>query len=204
MALVTPAEAKIHIPELVGTLEDANLTTLIGRVGGAFARWCGYPPGSGPTTGLIPTMESAAYVRYLDGPGGRELALDIQPVVSVASIYDDSDWTWGADTLVAAGDYAISDAERGLVLLTATSTHGSWSVARRAIKATYTAGFATVPADLKWAAILAVRAVWTGRREQGKTNLSSDGLSVGLVDEAMLPATAREILAPFRLGRSLL
>lgn len=201
MALITAAEARGHIPQLTGTAEDALIDLWIARIGEVFARWCGYPPA---TAGASATMESAAYTRYFDGPGGRELTLDVWPVTAVASIYDDAGWSWAAADLVASGDYAILDGSTGLVLLTETATHGGWSGSRRAIKATFTAGYATVPYALKMAAIVAVRNAWNLRAEQGRSNVSGGGVSLGLRDEELLSPAVRQALAPFRLPRALL
>jgi len=204
MALITAAEAKANIPELTGTDEDSALDTLIAAVGGAMAQWCGYPPASASAT---PTMESTSYVRYLDGPGGRVLTLDVLPVTAVTSIYDDIEWTWGSDALVAAADYGSGAWEGavGSVLLIETSTHGAWSKARRSIKATFTAGFATVPAPVKRACVLAVRHHWNLQRTMGYTSVGAEGgLSVGLVDPASLPRETLMLLAPYRLPSVLL
>jgi|APGre2960657373_1045057.scaffolds.fasta_scaffold00156_12 hypothetical protein len=201
MALITAAEARGHIPQLTGTAEDTLLDLWIGRIGAVFAAWCDYPPS---TAGAAPTMESTSYTRYIDGPGGRELTLDVWPVTAVGSIYDDANWTWAAADLVASGDYAILDGSIGLVLLTETASHGSWGTARRALKVTFTAGYTTIPAALKMAAILAVRNAWNLRAEQGRSNVSGGGVSLGLRDEELLSPAVRQALAPFRLPRALL
>lgn len=162
MALITAAEARQEIPELTGTSEDTLLESLILQAGGMIARFCSYPPAS---AGAEPTMESASYTRYYDGPGGRILTLDVRPVTAVASIYDDIDLTWGADTLIASSNYAILDGTTGRVLLTATSGE-SFSGAEMAIKATFTAGYTTVPDSLKRAARELVKSLWTNRPTQ--------------------------------------
>jgi hypothetical protein len=150
-------------------------------------------------------METASYTAYIDGPGGRALVLPVWPVTAIASIHDDPEWTWGADALVSSSDYAILDGREGLVLLTETATHGAWSRARRAIKVTFTAGFTSVPADVKQGAILAVRAVYDMRRNQGKTNASGAGpVSVGYRTEEVIIKAAREVLAARRLPPALL
>jgi len=201
MALITAAEARGHIPQTAGTAEDTLLDLWIARIGDVFARWCGYPPA---TAGSVATMESTSYVRYLDGPGGRELMIDVYPLTAITSIYDDSGWTWAAADLVASGDYAILDGSMGMVLLTETATHGTWYKARRSIKATVTAGYTTVPAAVKAAAILAVRNCWNLRSEQGRSNVSGGGVSLGLRDEEIMSPAVQEMLWPFRLGRALL
>ncbi len=162
MALITAAEARQEIPELTGTAEDTLIESLILQAGGMIARFCAYPPAS---AGAEPTMESTSYVRYYDGPGGRMLSLDVRPVTAVASIYDDVDLTWGADTLIASSNYAIRDGTTGRVLLTAASGEG-FSTGEHAIKATFIAGYTTVPDSLKRAARELVKALWTNRPTQ--------------------------------------
>lgn len=202
MALVSAAEARIHIPELTGTAEDTNLDTLIARVEEACASWCGYPPAS---AGGTPTMASTSHVRYLDGQGGRELVIDVWPVTAIASIYDDAAWTWGASSLVSSADYTLLDGSTGLVLLAESAAHGSWNRARRSIKATVTAGYTSAPPALKLAICLGVRHLWNLRRELGRTSVSGEGtVSVSTVDPTMLPIEALQALAPYRLPRALL
>lgn len=199
MALLTAAEAREHIPELAGTAEDTLINAIVARVGVVLAAWCGYPEAS---AGGSPSMESASYTEIVDGPGGRELRLPVWPVTAIASIYDDPGWTWAAADLVAAGDYgsAPQDGRQGLVVLAETASHGSWSTGRRAIKATFTAGFTTVPADVKLAAQLAVRAVFDLRRQQGKASVSGSGaMSMSLREEEVVIAAARQVIGHRRL-----
>jgi len=193
MALITASEARLQIPGLTGTGEDTNLETVIAALGMAFARWCGYP-------GSAPSMESASYTRYLDGPGGRELVLDVWPVISITSIYDDPTLDFTSSLyLVDSGDYVLAQADRGLVRLKSTATHGTWSETKGAIKVAYTAGYATVPADLKYAARLGVRHWWGLRQKQGLINATSAGQSRGFVDQDFLSAEVKTALASFRL-----
>ncbi len=200
MALLTAAEARSQIPELTGTAEDTLIDTLIAAVGVTLAAWCGYPPA---TAGGSPTLESTSYTEFLDGPGGRELRVPVYPLTAIASIYDDPAWTWGAADLVASGDYAISDGRTGLVLLGETSTHGTWSRSRRSIKIAFTAGFATIPGDIKRAAAIAVRTLWDLRRQQGKESVSGGGnISLSLREEEAVVAIARQMLAHRRLAQA--
>jgi len=197
MALLTAAEARFYIRGLAGTAEDTALDALISRVGAAFARWCGYPA---PDSTSDPTLETAAYTRYYDGPDpadSRVLRLGIWPVQSVASIYDDPTWDYGASHLVDSADYDL-DAEGGLVLLKPDSSHGRWSRGYRAIKATFTAGYSTVPSDLKHACGLQVAHIWKGRDSIGVKSVSEAGVSISPLSMRLLPEV-RQLLAPYRL-----
>ena len=195
MALVTAAEARLAIPALTSTGEDTNLDRLIDRAGAFMAAWCGYQPAA---VGGVPTLEDVAYTLYLDGPGGIELALPVGPLVSVASVYSDPLREYGSSVLVASSDYTL-DGYRSLVILKESSTQGAWDTGYRSIKITATAGFTTVPADIKQAAIQLIAHWWRLRRQAGKKSVSQEGGSVTLADETMPPQVA-QILGPYRLA----
>lgn len=200
MALLTAAEARVYIPSLSGTGSDTLLDTLISRAGAALARYCGYPPASATAS---PTMESTSYTIDFTGQGGRDLDLGLYPVTAITSVYDDPDldFTDAAD-LVASSDYAI---QRGRVLrLTSTSTHGAWSTTPEAIRVAFTAGYSTIPADMKDIAGRAVRAAYDWLSTAGKLSMSQGGLSVQYPDEAFLTPHVELALAPHRLARSII
>lgn len=194
MALITAAEARTQIPSLTGTGEDTLLDTLIAGCGAAFARRCGYPPAS---VGASPTMESAAYVLDVDGAGGRDLTLPVWPATAITSIYDDTALDFGATTLVASGDYALL---RGsIVRLTSTATHGAWSRGEGCVRISFTAGYATAPADLKRLVAQGVRHWFDMRATQGKENVSQNGHSVTYADGDFLPPWIVTALGAFTL-----
>lgn len=195
MALITTTEARYRIPTLSSSAEDTLLGVLIAEAGRAFARWCGYP-------GLSPTMESASYTLYVDGPGGRDLYLPVQPVTAVSSIYDDStlDFT-SSNYLVSSSDYTLVTQQDGhaIVRLKSTSSWGIWRDGKGNIKAAVTAGFSTIPEDLKRLCAMAVRHAYDQRTTQGKRHTSSGGSSTGFDDAHYLPDEVREGLWQFRL-----
>lgn len=209
MALITTTEAKQQIPGLTGSGDDALLTELISVAGGVIGTYLGYPPSS---VGATPTAESTSYTRYYDGPGGRELVVDVYPLTAVASIYDDPNRDYTSSYLVASSDYTIIDSEIGLIDLSSSSTHGAWSTRRRAIKVTFTAGYTTVPDWLQHAARLTVRWLWDLRQLQGKQGVSvpgggsitvSPGYNGTFRNAGILPQEAIDILMPHRLSRAL-
>ena len=200
MSLITPTEAKQQIPGLSGSGDDSLLTELISVAGGVIATYLGYPPSS---VGATPTAESTSYTRYYTGEGGRELTVDVLPVTAVASIYDDPNRDYTSTYLVASSDYAIFDSEVGTILLTSTSTHGGWSTSKKAIKATCTAGYTTVPDWLQHAARLMVRHLWDLRQGQGKISQGANGSSTTYRDATDMPVEVYKILGPHRLPRAL-
>ena len=182
MALITAAEARDVLPAI--TAEGTLLDVLIGAVGAAFARHCGYPPAS---AGATPTMESASYTLDHDSIGGRDLSLRVYPATAITSVYDDPDLDFSdAIYLVPAADYAL--VRQGSVLrLKSTATWGTWGRGEGRIRVAFTAGYATVPADLKHLAKMAVKHWFDQRRQQNKASESSDGVSITFNDAAFLP-----------------
>ena len=200
MALISAAEARAYIRGLTGTAEDTLLGTLIDRAGAAFARYCAFPAAS---AGGMPTIESTAYTRYLDGPGGNTLRLGVRPILSVTSIHDDPDRTYGSDDLIAAADYEVFG-EDGIVVLKTTGATTAFSQSYRAIKAIYTAGYSTVPDDVKHAACLQVRWWYEGRDIVGFRSVSQTGGSISMGGDGAggslrLLDEVKEVLAPYRL-----
>lgn len=192
MALITTSEAKELLPNLTGTAEDTLLTTLIATASRAIAYELGYPE---TTAGGQPTLETATYTEYLDGPGGRDLILSNWPIQSITSIYDSSDRRYGADELVASTDYTVIDGRHGLVVLDWDSQHGTWSTGRRAIKVTYVAGWATVPDPIKHAAKMLVRHLYGLRTTQGLANQEGSSFR----EAQLMPKEVKELISKYRL-----
>lgn len=200
MALITTTEAKQQIPGLSGSGDDALLTELISVAGAMIASYLGYPSA---TAGAQPTAEATSYTRYMDGPGGIELRLDLLPVNSITSIYDSPSRAYAAADLVASGDYTLEEGANGLVLLDWDATHGTWSTGKRAIKVAYSGGYSTVPDWLQHAARIVVRHLWDLRELQGKSSQAKGQSNVPLRDATAIPIEARRILDPHRLPRTM-
>ena len=199
MALMTAPEARVYLPSIGGTAIDSDLVTMIARFDAVAADWCGFPEAPGGTVGAAKTLESASYVLYLDGPDPSDsslLYLDIWPVTAIASIYSDPIREYGAATLVAASDYTLFGAQ-GLVELSANSGE-TWSTRKRAIKATITAGFSTVPSDLKHAAGIQVAHWFRNRGVIGQKSISQRGTSTTVSGLSLLPEV-KQVLATYML-----
>jgi hypothetical protein len=193
MALITAVEARVYLRGLTGTAEDTTIDTMIARVSALFGSYCGFPTETG-----VATMESATYVHYLEGPGGYSLRLPVWPVSSVTSIYDDSGRAYASADLVSSGDYDVIG-DFGLVIAKSTGNHTAWGTGGRAIKATYVAGFATVPADVKHACGLQVAHIWRHRDSIGDSSVSKAGGSASPLPLSLLPEV-KAALRPYRLA----
>ena len=204
MALITAAEAKELIPGITGTSLDTSLDTSIAQAEALIADWCGYPAA---TPGAAKTMEDTSYTRYYEGAGGRDLVLDVWPVLSSPTPTVEDDTTLdhdGSTYLVASSDYSVV---KGTTLrLTSTSTHGTWSKGvEDAIKVTFTAGYATAPDNLKRAIAELVKHLRQGHRTQGAVSTSGKGGSRTRRKEShAIPAPIRAKLGGYRLPRAIL
>ena len=193
MAIITAAEARVYCRVISGTGEDATFNTLISRADAAFASYIGIPAA---TTGGSASIEDATHTIYLDGPGGQELRLPYLPVQSITSIHDSTDRDYTSTDLVAASDYDLFGDE-ALVRLKDDSTHGSWSVTKRAIKVVAVIGFASIPEAIKHAAGLQVAHWFQSRDHIGRTNVTQGGGTINIHSLALLHEV-KEALQPYR------
>jgi hypothetical protein len=176
MALITAAEAREYIPGLASTGDDTQIGNLISAFDNAMAAYCGYP--AYDAAGTLHTFEDQTYTLYApDDVSGASISEDAQvlhvprPLVSVTSIYEDEDWSYGAATEVANTNWVL-DKARGRIILYPESTHGEWSTEWRALKVTVVCGYATVPESLKLAAKMLVGHWYQLRSRHGKQSLS--------------------------------
>lgn len=203
MALCTAAEVRAYDSSLTDA-EDSRIDLVVAAVGAEFARRCNYPPAS---VGADPTMESASYTVYTDRGASPVLRLSTSaimlpaaPVTAITSVHDDSDRDYDAGDLVASGDYDL-DGDTGLIVLRPTRSHGGWSSAYAAVKVVCTAGYTTIPDDIKHAAIVQTIAWYRGIQRAGVTNVSQGGVSVGIADRTLMPDVL-DILARYVLHQN--
>lgn len=168
MALITRAEYKASMGIPSGdTTHDALHDALIAHVDAAIKRH------------LRQNIESATYTEFYSGDGTPHLFLRQLPVTGITSIHVRSDAYWTnanftSDYLLTEGtDYAVqwkqaSLCESGIVRRIGNVWPGALIDSRANllngpridqgnIKVVYTAGYATVPSDIKWAAIMSVK-----------------------------------------------
>lgn len=165
---------------------DATLDNLIhdiiNRVSTAFETYCGR------------TFRALDYTEYHDG-GVVALFPDQNPINSITSIHEDSDWVYGSDKLVDSSDYKLMD-EKYIVF------DKFLSIGEGAIKLVYNAGYTTIPLDITEAAIQEIGRKLKHRKdfdEQSKTQ--GDG-TVTYVSLDFLPQTLRT-LNSYKLFRAL-
>lgn len=194
MPAATPAEVRAMLPAFDGGGDDALTAQLIARADALIAAALGRPA---PTPTTSPTLASTSYVLYT-GEGadadGRDLHLDAWPCTAVASVYDDPEEAYGASTLVASTDYAITPDGRAL-RLKPTATLGGWTADYLAVKATVTAGWTTLPHDLLHALALLVQHLYA-QRAGIQTAIDGAGVRISNQPRA-LPNEVRQAIAPY-------
>lgn len=162
--LVTIAEVKVEAG-ISGTQDDVLLTALLSAVLSLWDKLTGR------------TWLSASYTEYHDSERGSAMIfLKHFPVTAVASLYDDPNWSYGADTLIDT-DYYKTDMEAGVIHYLS-----KFNVGKQNIKVTYTAGYTsvTVPAWLKELIIRQV-AVWHQQAANKRWPVSSISSKEGTV-----------------------
>lgn len=180
MALVTAAEVRSYVPQIVGTGEDTRLGVLIGGAESALARALFFPRADDGTYAL----EDKTYTFKLEGPdpnSPRDLVLPMRPIVSITSVYQDADEAY--TTLVASTDYLGSDAEllaAGHVRLVYSPACGAWLTGAkgyRPVRVVCVAGWATAPAHVIQAVAYQVQYELGQGRTAGAHSVSMGGKS---------------------------
>jgi len=159
--------------------DDDNIEALIDNITDQFETYCG-----------VDSFHDNDYTEYIDSKNSQYLFVTNTPLNSVASIYDDSDWTWGENTLIDSDDYRIKN---GRYL---TFKFGFYE-GNENIKITYNGGFATIPGDLKLACIKEVSRAFKNRYDFDLISKSLEDGSINRVDDGLMPST-KQILTKYK------
>lgn len=141
MAVLTLDEVKSHL-NITDTVDNDELSEFIGRAEAAIAAKCGP---------LEPTTVTARVRGY-----GRSLSPKVTPILSITSVTP-----VGGSALSAAGLHAPESSQHGAT--TIEYLDGGW-FGSRWYDVEYSAGRATVPDDLKLAALELIRFYWESQR----------------------------------------
>ena len=192
MVLITLAELKDHLG-ITHAQDDTILTSLTTRVSAFFVQ---------ATNRRL--LESAATVEHYSGDNRRILSLRQTPVTAIESITLSQNRDFAAATATPATEYVI-DQEAGFVTRVESSVivpiqqrgGAFWPWGDYNIEVKYTAGYVTVPEDLKHAAL-----VWSDKafKRRGLAGLQSESIgshSVTFGQSKSLPEVD-EILTRYR------
>lgn len=181
MSLTTLAKVKsqLDIPSS-DVSQDTRLNTFIAAASQAIESYCERK------------FESTSYTEYHHGRRMNFIMPREFPIISVTSIHIDNDRVYSANTLIDASDYSVADRGRTIYY------NGKFPQGFNNIKLVYTAGYATVPADIDLACIWAVE--WFERhrkdRNMGRTSVSKGDESVGILAE--MPPMVLQMINPYK------
>ena len=189
-SLLTLAELRSAVGVSDGS-HDAKLIALGGRLESTIANACRVASdGITPPTFRLETLTET--FRLEDNR--KQLLLSRRPIVSVTSVVEN-----GEDILAA--NYEI-DAGGGLLSKLSSDYPTCWSFGK--IVVAYSAGWATVPDDLKLAASKLAGVLWS-EGERVDPTLRSESIPgvidrawwVGPTDDPLIPEEIRQLLAPY-------
>jgi len=170
-----------------GEVADVDfLSSTINNVSSAMEQFCGLEH-------FTPTV----YTEYFDGGGKGLLFPDRYPITTVSGIYDDEDWNWDTVSGTNAVDpttYRVVDKNR-IVLKS-----GYFSNYTQNIMVVYTAGFATIPGDLKLACIKEVARLFRTRNDKGVSSRSvqANNIYTKYITDEFIPET-KAVLNRYRI-----
>ena len=152
--------------------------------------------GYGDTTPATHTtgtkMKIVGMEEFRDGDGETGFLYTREyPIASVTSLHDDSDRTYGSDTLIAASEYVWY--RNGKIELDG----GCFCRGLKNIKAVYNAGYSPVPMDLQRLATEWVILSFKGLNRLGISSISSPDGSISIFYEFLTPELKR-ILRKYR------
>ena len=160
MALFTLAEVKTYL-NISDTSEDYYLQTLVDMVDAYVKKY------------TMRNLEETTYTKELyDGPGTNSLVLRNYPIISVTEVLEMTD-----EVEVATVSERFNDADDGYFVL--NDREGilyrdiPWTRRRGSIEVTYSAGYSTIPDDLKWACFAIVEYL---RNIKDKAGIVSESL----------------------------
>jgi hypothetical protein len=177
-AIITLADAKTSLGRQAISEADDLLETVIEAVSVIFQNEA------------YPDLKSATHTAEVyDGNGRSYFYLDHYPVTTFNSLAEDG------TTLIKDTDYFV-DMDDGIVEKGYTGWPGimyagKWTANRGGIVVTYVAGYSTLPADIKLAALIEVGRQFSMIREKmfGESTRTQEGMTISVNTDELLPST---------------
>lgn len=177
-ALVTLADVKTFLGFQNVSTHDAILEMVIESVSASISNEAS------------PDFKSAVHTaEAIDGTGKSYLYLDHYPVTTLTSVVEDG------VTLVSGTDF-YPDLDEGLLEKARSNwpwydVQARWTTQKQGVVVTYTAGYATIPADVKLACLIEVGRAFAmvDHKMFGESSRSVEGTSVTLNTDELLPST---------------
>lgn len=188
--LLTLAELRAAVG-LTDNSKDPELTALGNRAAAAIARACRVAAGGV----AVPTLRKETLSETQELRGASEyLVLARRPIVSITSVTENA-------TALAAADYRLL-APQGMLQRRSGNYAYQWTPGVDVV-VVYSAGWSTVPDDLKLAATKFVRILFAeARRDASLKRVKIEGVSereywVGPSDDPLVPQEVMDLLGPY-------
>lgn len=166
------------------TKYDTLFATLITAVSRRFESFCNR------------TFEyNSAITEYYSGNGERGyIYVKRPPIATVTSIHDDVDRDFDSTTLVDADYYVVFDDRVEM-------KYSAFTKGLKNIKIIYSGGYstATLPADIRLAAMMQVAFVFKRRADLGLVGISGEGGSISVQSPMKLLPEVEATLQPYKL-----
>ncbi len=188
-ALLTPAELRSALPGV--EVQDQALTALNGRIEATICKACNVARAGA----VPPTLRLESVVdTYRLKSQQNVLILSRRPTVTIVSVVEDG-------AALAAEDYEV-DAGAGMLYRLSGDARVCWPACK--IVVTYSAGWETVPDDLKEAAAKMARVLWS-EGAKADPNLKRESIPgvidrewwVSQNDDKAMPQEVLDLLAPY-------
>lgn len=140
-------------------------------------------------------LESTEYTEVYDGPRSCSLVLNQFPVSEIDTILVDTEEIEVYDATDNPSGYQL-DSANGIVHLTSM-----WPAGRKIINIVYTAGFDTIPADLKYATLSVASYMRNLKNRQGIRSESLGTYNVNLMNELQGDAIIPDLMTKNILDR---
>lgn len=171
MALATLDDVKNFYGITGDKDEDNNLIkALIDRFTSIFESYCNRT-----------SFETATYTDYLDSDGGYYIFPKQSPITSVSGIWDDTGWVWSGNALDSTTYRIVND---NSIISSTPFTRG-----KNNIKIVYTAGYTSIPGDLKQVLIEEVIRSFKNRKSLDVVAVTASDGSVSRLAKDLLPTT---------------
>jgi hypothetical protein len=158
--------------------DDELIESLCERITTIFTNYCG-----------LSSFFSANYTEYHDGTDTKYLFPKNFPITYVTAVYVDQDWLF--DEAYTTGLYKVVN-DRYIVMRDDIIPVGDQNV-----KIEYTAGFSTIPYDLKQAAVEEVARKFKRRKEIDVESKTLQDGTANYIKDSMLNST-KEVLKIYR------
>jgi hypothetical protein len=176
------AEAKTHLKVPTGvTSDDLAIEMFINAASERIAAWCDR------------VFIEAEYTELHSGRRQNFLLPNQYPIWSISEIRIDNSRNWSdAQTLVPSSAYSLSDYN------TTIQYDGSFPTGYNNIRIIYTAGYATIPSDLKLACLWFVEWFYRhrSREDMGRTTMTKNSESISVLAET--PKMINQILLDYQ------